>query len=165
MSQLLGNARCQQRDLRELALVRVPTQRSRDRQHLGPVPSLLSHLMPYSGRTATDLRLHVGKRVAVIALLPRVLTVPTLVLLTGGLSSHSQALSDLWPEDAKSHSVVDEHGQLGVQLLSLVLGSADPLKHLGPGKPGDALGRPMWGRGSPYSVIGAGLDPLRQSSP
>lgn len=90
-------------------------------------------MMPYSGRTATDLRLHVGKRVATIALLPRVLTVPTLVLLMGGLPSHSQALSDLWPEDAKSHSVVDEHGQLGVQLLSLVLGSADPLKHL-PGK-------------------------------
>lgn len=115
--------------------------------------------MLYSGPTANDLRLRDRNCIVTLALLP------PLVLLTGGLPCHTQARRDLWPADAEGHGVVDEHGQLSVQLLPLVLGSVDPLKYLGPGKPGDALGRPMRGRGSPYSVIGAGLDPLRQSSP
>jgi len=36
--------------------------------------------------------------------------VSALVVLSGSLPRHSQALSDLWPANAESYRVVDEHG-------------------------------------------------------
>lgn len=90
---------------------------------------------------------------------------PPQVMLTSRLSCYPQPIGDLWPADAKSHSAVGQHSQFGVQLFPLQSCPANPLQHLGRGKPGYPLGRARWRRRSPHPVIRAWLDSLGQSPP
>ncbi len=56
--------------------------------------------------------------------------VSALVVLAGRLPADAQAPGDDRPSDPQTDRVVDQQGQLGVQLISLQLCPADPFQHL-----------------------------------
>src|SRR5690349_18899251 len=83
----------------------------------------------------------------------QIAAVSPFVLLTGCLAGHSQTGADLRPADAQTHGVVGEHGQLGVQFLTLEPRPADALKHLYWSEPSDPLSVAQWCRWSLHAVI------------
>ncbi len=94
----------------------------------------------------------------------QIVAVSPFVLLTGGLAGHSQTGADPGPADAQTDGVVGEHGQLGVQFLTLEPRPADALKHLYWSEPSDPLSVAQRCRWSPHTVIRPRLYPLGQPS-
>jgi hypothetical protein len=59
----------------------------------------------------------------------------SLVLLPGGLACYSQATGNLRPGDAEGHGMIDEEGQLGVEILPLRSHPGGSIEYVGWGKP------------------------------
>jgi hypothetical protein len=58
----------------------------------------------------------------------------SLVLLLGGLACYSQATGNLRPGDAEGHGMIDEEGQLGVEILPLRSHPGGSIEYVGWGK-------------------------------
>jgi len=57
--------------------------------------------------------------------------VSALVVLAGCLPGHFEPEGDLWPPDAQTDGMVDEHCELGVGFVSRQASPLDPREHLG----------------------------------
>ncbi len=63
----------------------------------------------------------------VLAVLSKVVAVPSLVVLAGRLACYTEAIGYVWPADAHFHRVIDERRQLSVEFLLVLPCPGNPL--------------------------------------
>jgi len=70
-------------------------------------------------------------------------TMAALVVLTGCLPGHAEPSGDLWPPDAQTDGMIDEHRKFRFCRLPREAGALDALEHLGWRQPRNVLPVPL----------------------